>query len=49
LFRSFGFGAALVSPLGPIGIDLGYGLDKLDINGRPAPGWKLHFKIGQFF
>jgi outer membrane protein insertion porin family len=49
LFRSFGFGAALVSPLGQIGIDLGYGLDKLDINGRPAPGWKLHFKIGQFF
>jgi outer membrane protein insertion porin family len=49
LFRSFGFGAAIVSPLGPIGLDLGYGLDKLDINGRPAPGWKLHFKIGQFF
>ena len=49
LFRSFGFGAAIVSPLGPIGIDLGYGLDKLDINGRPAPGWKFHFKLGQFF
>ena len=49
LFRSFGFGAAIVSPLGPIGIDLGYGLDKLDQNGRPAPGWKFHFKIGQFF
>ncbi len=49
LFRSYGFGAAIVSPLGPIGIDLGYGLDKLDINGRPAPGWKLHFKLGQFF
>ncbi|MEO5589530.1 MAG: outer membrane protein assembly factor BamA [Gemmatimonadaceae bacterium] len=49
LFRSFGFGAAIVSPLGPIGIDLGYGLDKLDVNGQPAPGWKLHFKLGQFF
>jgi outer membrane protein insertion porin family len=49
LFRSFGFGAAIVSPLGPIGIDMGYGLDKLDPNGRPAPGWKFHFKIGQFF
>ena len=49
LFRSFGFGAAIVSPLGPIGIDMGYGLDKLDVNGRPAPGWKFHFKIGQFF
>lgn len=49
LFRSFGFGAALVSPLGPIGVDLGYGLDRLDEFGRPAPGWKFHFKIGQFF
>ena len=49
LFRAFGFGAAIVSPLGPIGIDMGYGLDKLDQNGRPAPGWKFHFKIGQFF
>ena len=49
LFRSFGFGAAIVSPLGPIGIDLGYGLDRLDTAGNPAPGWKLHFKLGQFF
>ena len=49
LFRSFGFGAAIVSPLGPIGIDLGYGLDRLDVDGRPAPGWKFHFKLGQFF
>ena len=49
LFRSFGVGAAIVSPLGPIGIDLGYGLDRLDQAGRSAPGWKLHFKLGQFF
>ncbi|MBA3340473.1 MAG: outer membrane protein assembly factor BamA [Gemmatimonadaceae bacterium] len=49
LFRGAGFGAAIVSPLGPIGIDLGYGLDRLDAAGRPAPGWKLHFKLGQFF
>jgi outer membrane protein insertion porin family len=49
LFRAFGFGAAIVSPLGPIGIDMGYGLDKVDVNGRPAPGWKFHFKLGQFF
>jgi outer membrane protein insertion porin family len=48
LFRSFGFGAAIVSPLGPIGIDLGYGLDRLDVTGRPAPGWKFHFTLGQF-
>lgn len=49
LFRSAGFGAALVSPLGPIGVDVGYGFDRLDLNGRPAPGWKLHFKLGQGF
>jgi len=49
LYRSFGFGAAIVSPLGPIGVDLGYGLDKLDALGRPAPGWQVHFRLGNFF
>jgi outer membrane protein insertion porin family len=49
LFRSFGFGVATLSPLGPLGVDIGYGFDKIDTQGRPAPGWKLHFKLGQFF
>ena len=49
LFRGAGVGAALISPLGPIGIDLGYGFDRVDINGAPAPGWKVHFKLGNFF
>ncbi len=49
LYKGAGFGVALVTPLGPIGIDLGYGFDKLDVDGRPAPGWKLHFKLGNFF
>jgi len=49
LFRGAGFGVAVLSPLGPIGIDLGYGFDKVDINGNPDPGWKLHFKLGNFF
>jgi outer membrane protein insertion porin family len=49
LFRGAGIGAALVSPLGPIGLDLGYGFDRLDTAGRRAPGWKLHFKLGQIF
>jgi outer membrane protein insertion porin family len=49
LFRGAGFGAAVVSPLGPIGVDLGYGFDKVDAAGRPAPGWQLHFKLGNFF
>ena len=49
LYRGIGIGAALVSPLGPIGIDLGYGLDRTDALGQPAPGWKVHFRLGNFF
>ena len=49
LFRGAGFGAAVISPLGPIGIDLGYGFDRVDRLGRPDPGWQLHFKLGNFF
>jgi outer membrane protein insertion porin family len=49
LYRGAGVGAALISPLGPIGVDLGYGFDKTDVQGRPDPGWKLHFRLGNFF
>lgn len=49
LYRGAGVGAALVSPLGPIGVDLGYGFDKINSAGQPAPGWKLHFRLGNFF
>jgi len=49
LFRGAGFGVAVISPLGPLGLDLGYGFDKINSLGQPAPGWKLHFKIGNFF
>jgi outer membrane protein insertion porin family len=49
LFRSYGVGVAVISPLGPLGLDLGYGLDRVDTNGRPAPGWKVHFRLGNFF
>jgi outer membrane protein insertion porin family len=49
LFRGAGFGAAVISPLGPIGVDLGYGFDKVDPAGKPKPGWQLHFKLGNFF
>ena len=49
LFRGAGIGAAVISPLGPIGLDYAYGFDRLDINGQPKPGWKLHFKLGNFF
>jgi outer membrane protein insertion porin family len=49
LFRGAGFGAAVISPLGPIGIDVGYGFDRVDVTGKPNPGWQLHFKLGNFF
>jgi outer membrane protein insertion porin family len=49
LFRGAGVGVAVVSPLGPMGIDIGYGFDKTDIFRAPAPGWKLHFRLGNFF
>jgi outer membrane protein insertion porin family len=49
LFRSVGVGVGVISPLGPLGIDLGYALDRLDTEGRRNPGWKLHFKLGQLF
>ena len=39
MYRSAGFGASVVTPFGPLGIDLAYGFD------RPEPGWKFHFKI----
>jgi outer membrane translocation and assembly module TamA len=44
-----GVGVAVISPLGPLGVDLGYGLDREDLSGRPNPGWKLHFRLGNFF
>jgi outer membrane protein insertion porin family len=49
LFRGAGVGAAVLSPLGPIGIDLGYGFDRVKADGSPNPGWKLHFKLGNFY
>jgi outer membrane protein insertion porin family len=49
LFRGAGVGAALVTPLGPLGLDLGYGFDRTDEFGRRKPAWQVHFKFGQFF
>ncbi len=49
LFRGAGVGLSLLSPLGPIGIDYAYGFDRTDTAGNRAPGWKFHFKLGQFF
>ena len=42
LYRALGVGATVVTPFGPLGIDIAYGFDRL-----PTPGWKFHFKINQ--
>ena len=49
LFRGAGVGGAIVSPLGPLGLDIGYGFDRTDAFGRKAPKWQVHFKFGQLF
>jgi outer membrane protein insertion porin family len=49
LFRSVGVGGNVVSPLGPLGVDFAYGLDRVDPQGHSNPGWKVHFKLGQYF
>jgi outer membrane protein insertion porin family len=49
LFRGAGIGVAVLSPLGPIGLDYAYGFDRVDYLGNPAPAWKLHFRLGNIF
>jgi outer membrane protein insertion porin family len=49
LFRGVGVGVAIVTPLGPLGLDYAYGLDRVDEFGNKKPGWQLHFKLGQLF
>jgi outer membrane protein insertion porin family len=58
LFRGAGIGLAVISPLGPLGLDYAYGFDREEnvlnaagavIGRRKAPKWQLHFKLGQLF
>jgi outer membrane protein insertion porin family len=49
LFRGAGIGVSTITPLGPLGLDYAYGFDRLDREGRPAPKWQLHFRLGQLF
>jgi len=49
LFRGAGLGVAMITPMGPLGLDYAYGFDRTTLGGLPAPGWKLHFRIGNFF
>jgi outer membrane protein insertion porin family len=48
LLRGAGFGGSIVTPLGPLGIDWGYGFDRVE-NGVKSPKWQMHFKLGQLF
>ena len=49
LFRGAGIGIAIVTPLGPLGLDYGYGFDRTNAFGQPAPAWQLHFRLGNIF
>jgi outer membrane protein insertion porin family len=49
LFRGTGVGVSLVTPLGPLGLDWAYGLDRVNTAGRREPKWMLHFRLGQLF
>jgi len=54
LFRSAGVGVSTVTPLGPLGLDLAYGFDRVSIDpvtlrARPDPRWQFHFRLGQLF
>lgn len=54
LYRSLGFGVSTVTPLGPLGLDLAYGFDRVTpdpVTGRgvPDPRWQFHFRLGQLF
>jgi outer membrane protein insertion porin family len=54
LFRSAGVGVSTVTPLGPLGLDLAYGFDRVAIDPttlrvRPDPRWQFHFRLGQLF
>jgi len=54
LFRSAGVGVSTVTPLGPLGLDMAYGFDRVAVDpvtlrARPAPKWQFHFRLGQLF
>ena len=50
LRKGAGFGVKLQIPmLGQMGLDYGYGFDRVDALGRPRDGWVLHFNFGQLF
>ncbi|HUP02024.1 MAG TPA: outer membrane protein assembly factor BamA [Gemmatimonadota bacterium] len=47
LKRGAGVGFSIDLPgLGPLGLDLGYGFDRIDNAGNLDPGWQVHFRFG---
>jgi outer membrane protein insertion porin family len=47
LKRGAGVGIQIDLPgFGPMGLDYGFGFDRLDSSGNPDPGWQLHFRFG---
>jgi outer membrane protein insertion porin family len=49
LFRGAGVGASVISPLGPLGLDIARGFDRTDEFGVRKPGWQVHFRLGNFY
>lgn len=54
MFRSAGVGVSTVTPLGPLGLDMAYGFDRVSIDpltnrAKPDPRWQFHFRLGQLF
>ncbi len=50
LRRSAGFGVRLETPMGPLGLEIGYGFDQTDRLGQKTRGkWVPHFRFGRFY
>jgi outer membrane protein insertion porin family len=50
LRKGAGVGVRVEVPmLGQMGLDYGYGFDRVDLNGRDADRWQLHFNFGRMF
>jgi len=50
LRRSAGFGVRLETPMGPMGLEIGYGFDQTDNLGQQTKGkWVPHFRFGRFY
>lgn len=50
LRRSVGFGVRLETPMGPLGLEMGYGYDQTNADGSPAKSkWMPHFRFGRFY